>query len=266
MPGLEGAVEAVQAAGRRLLELQREGCELESKGHLDVVTRADREIHSFLSEQLSRLYPETPIWSEEGTASPPRPSSCWIIDPVDGTKNFGRGLPGFCVLAALQREGETVLSITAEPARGELFLAEKGAGAWRMTNGDAPRRLWLDESPVALGQAMLASGFPSGKRHRHLPTEPFLTLASQAMGVRRTGSTGLDLAYAAAGGFDAAWDWGLEAWDVAAGLLLVLEAGGRVSDWRGAPYRAGDPAGLIAGRAGIHAPLVEVLSAFQPGV
>src|SRR5262249_35172929 len=151
----------------------------------------------------------------------------WYVDPLDGTKNFARGYPAFSVTLALEQHGELVVGVVFDPLRRELFAAERGSGAFCND-----RRIRVSDA-VRLDQCLVATGFPSARGHGcsdgRLLTE--LSLATQ--GLRRTGSSALDLAYVASARLDAFWDIGLKPWDVAAGALLVSESGGRCSDLRG---------------------------------
>jgi len=181
---------------------------------------------------LEAAFPGIEVHSEEHPRAGSAPRY-WILDPLDGTKNFCHGHPYFCTSLALVESGLPVLAATLDPVRNELFTAVRGQGA--TLNGKR-----IEVSSVSeLRQAMVVSGFPSGKRHQTLDPGPFLRMARTCRALRRTGSTALDLAYVAAGRFDAVWDWGLEDWDVAAGWLLIEEAGGWAGGWDRGPYVLG---------------------------
>lgn len=256
---LATVTEFVHEAGEIVLECYARRVPSMEKGHLDIVTEADLAASAHLTERLRKAFPDHDVVCEEHPDSSPR-DICWIIDPLDGTKNFTHGHPFFCVSAARLEAGQPRIAITYDPIRRETFTAVLGQGAH--LNGEPIHVSGLER----LSQAMLTSGFPSGKRHRHLSPQPFLDIAREAQALRRTGSSALDLAYVAAGRFDAVWDWGLETWDLAAGLLLVAEAGGVCLDWRGQPYQLGTP-GIAAGNAALLQPLLAHLEkAMEPVV
>ena len=253
---LETVTGFVHQAGALVLEAFHRRVPAQPKGLLDVVTEADLASSELLTQLLRNAFPAHGVVSEEAHALGST-ETYWCIDPLDGTKNFCRGIPHFCVTIALIEGGFPTLAITHDPVRGETFTAERGGGAH--LNGAS-----LAVSQVApLDQAILASGFPSGKRHRDLDPQPFLEIARRAQGLRRTGSSALDLAYVAAGRFDAAWDWGLQPWDVAAGILLVREAGGVCSDWIGDPVSL-PPGGIIAANQPLHPALIHILKPLTP--
>lgn len=237
-----GEVTAILSqAGAILLDCFERHVPAQEKGFLDLVTEADLRASHLIAQQLEASFPGIEVHCEEhpraGTAS-----RYWILDPLDGTKNFCHGHPYFCTSLALIEAGEPVLAATFDPVRNELFTALRGQGA--ALNGRP-----IEVSGVGeLKHAMVASGFPSGKRHQTFDPGPFLRMARACRALRRTGSTALDLAYAAAGRFDAVWDWGLEDWDVAAGWLLVTEAGGWAGGWDGGAYALGRKDLLVSNR------------------
>jgi myo-inositol-1(or 4)-monophosphatase len=242
----------VHQAGALVLDAFHRGVAAHHKAPFDVVTEADHAASALLTQLLRDAFPQHGILSEEAPAFGPN-DTYWTIDPIDGTKNFCHGHPFFCVSAALIEQGAPILAITHDPVRNETFTAQKHHGAHR--NGQ-PIRVSQTSS---LNQALLTSGFPSGKRHRHLDPQIFVNIVNQAQAVRRTGSTALDLAYVAAGRFDAAWDCALEPWDVAAGLLLVTEAGGLTTDWAGRSSQLDSPS-LLAANPVLHAGLLQLLT------
>ncbi len=245
----------IEEAGQIVLDCFARRVPATHKSYLDVVTEADHAASALLSSRLRATFPSHGIVSEE--APPQGPSDlCWYIDPLDGTKNFAHGHPFFCVSAALLRDGLPIVAITHDPVRRETFTAELGGGAF--LNG-APIHVSAIED---LSQAMLASGFPSGKRHRALNPQPFHEISRVSQALRRTGSSALDLAYVACGRFDAAWDWGLEPWDVAAGLLLVTESGGLCTNWQGESFLPphASSTGLLASNSVLHPALLPLLA------
>jgi myo-inositol-1(or 4)-monophosphatase len=251
---LEAAVRIATKAGdliRRFFVDGDAGCA--AKGSLDIVTKADVEAARWIASEIRRTFPEDGLFCEESGQSDGVSGRVWYIDPLDGTKNFAHGVPHFCTMLALEEDGELRLAVIHDPMRRETFRSARGCGAYC-------NDVRLQVSAIAApSEAMVASGFPSGKRHRDLDAAPFHRVCAAVQGLRRSGCTGLDLAYVSCGRFDGMWDWGLEKWDLAAGLLLVNEAGGVCSDWDGQPYALGNP-GLIAAGPGLHEPLRLLLS------
>lgn len=240
MSDLEKAVAIAREAGACVRDCFLAGrTQAARKGHFDIVTAADTEAAALIASRLRAAFPADGLVCEENGEHDAAAGRRWFVDPLDGTKNFAHGLAHFCTMVACEDRGELALAVIYDPMREETFAAARGEGAW--LNG-APLRA---SAPGALASALVASGYPSSKRHAHLDPGPFLRIARAVQGLRRTGSTGLDLAYTACGRFDAVWDWGLEAWDIAAGLLIVQEAGGVCRNWRGETYRLGEP-GLVA--------------------
>lgn len=199
-----------------------DGMRVETKGQGDVVTDVDRRAEQAIVARLRAAFPTHGFLAEESGASD-GDTYRWIIDPIDGTLNFAHGLPHFCISIALACDGEVILAIVLDPLRGELFHAEKGGGAWL---GDA--RLQVSAC-ASLEQALLGAVFPKPASPLLVRFSPTLARAlAHAGGVRRSGSMVLDLAYVAAGRLDGFWEFGMQPWDIAAGSLLVKEAGGVV--------------------------------------
>jgi myo-inositol-1(or 4)-monophosphatase len=223
------AIKAARAAGNVILRAlpKRDSLVIHEKAHLDFVTEVDRLAEAEIIKELRRAFPTHGFLGEEsGQVGPTKPQ--WVIDPLDGTSNFLRGFPHFSVSIALVEKGEPVLGVVFDPLRDELFTAEKGRGA--LLNDRrlrvAPRR--------GIEGALIATGFPFRQRKLfddHLGMVKALLKTGEDL--RRTGSAALDLAYVACGRFDAYFEMGLQPWDIAAGTLLVREAGGQVTDMRG---------------------------------
>jgi myo-inositol-1(or 4)-monophosphatase len=249
---LEHAITIARGAGEIVLDCYRKRVECRLKGDFDVVTEADYIAESFILERLREFAPDHAILTEESGDNAKGHPYRWYVDPLDGTKNFAHGHACFCTMLALEHDGELELAVVFDPVRNEMFTAQRGRGAW--CNG-TPMAVSTVAHPAA---ALLTSGFPSSKRHRSSNTQVFLDMAMGCQGLRRTGCSGLDFAYVAAGRFDAVWDSGLEPWDVAPGMLLVREAGGQCTDWRGEPYRIGYP-DLFAANPVLHRALLPVL-------
>lgn len=248
---LDVAVEAVRAAGA--IQKARYGTALtvRHKGAVDLVTEVDLACEEAIRDILARRSPGTAILGEEGGKTG-EGSRVWIVDPLDGTTNFAHGVPVFCATVALEEDGAVVAGATYDPLRGELFTAQRGRGAF--LDGH-PLRV----SPQAtLNDGLLATGFAYTYRDDPRNFGAFADLTRASQGVRRLGSAALDLAYVAAGRFEAYWEADLKPWDVAAGRLLVEEAGGVVTGFSGAPYDHYMPA-VAASNGLVHAALLDVL-------
>ncbi len=226
-------------AGGLLRGFYEKGVATEYKGDVDLVTEADRASEKLIGEKLLAAFPEHGIYGEEGTRDRLDREYRWYIDPLDGTTNFAHGFPAFCVSMGLERrpaglaadqDGEIVAGVIYDPLRDEMFSAERGRGAW--LNG---RRLHVSKTPQ-LGEALTATGFPSQKRHGNPNVHFYQEITLRSHGVRRAGSAALDLAYVAAGRLDGYWEFSLNPWDTAAGVLLVEEAGGRVTHFDGGRF------------------------------
>lgn len=225
------AVEAALAAGRIQRSYFRQHLAIDKKGPIDLVTAADLAVERDFRQRIAARFPAHTVLGEEGATAEPPPESAfrWIVDPIDGTTNFAHGIALFCVSIALEIDGEIRLGVVYDPIGDELFTAERGGGA--RLNG-APMRVSQSQ---ALIDALLVTGFPYDTAHRARQVRVFGALLERTRGVRRLGSAALDLSYVAAGRFDAFWEEHLHAWDIAAGALLVAEAGGMVTDYRDQP-------------------------------
>jgi myo-inositol-1(or 4)-monophosphatase len=226
---LETALEIAREAGALLDKYFERRVSFELKGEYDLVTEADRASERLVVERLQTYFPSHSIVAEEGGGHQGSSDACWYVDPLDGTTNFAHGFPVYNVTLALERAGKLVAGCIYDPTRQEMFAAERGAGAW-LNN----RRIRVSQV-AKLEEALVATGFPSRRRHRDVNVHFFYQLAMVTHGVRRAGAAALDLAYVASGRLDAFWEFGLKPWDMAAGLLMVQEAGGQVSDMHGQP-------------------------------
>jgi len=230
------AAAIAREAGARLREFFSEGVATEYKGDVDLVTVADRTVEKLIRTRLSEVFPDHGMYGEEGTREKLEREFRWYVDPLDGTTNFAHGFPQFCVSMGLeqrpaglgpQQDGVLVAAVIYDPMRDELFSAERGRGA--KLNG---RPAQVSRIPD-LAEALVSTGFPSRKRHESPNIHFYHEFTLRSHGVRRAGSAALDLAYVAAGRLEAFWEFNLNPWDTAAGILLVAEAGGRVSDFSG---------------------------------
>jgi myo-inositol-1(or 4)-monophosphatase len=228
---------------------------VEHKSPLELVTEFDRASERFIVDGVSAAFPGDGLLAEEGSRREGG-AWCWYIDPLDGTTNFAHGLPHFAISIAGEREGTLEFGVVYDPMRGELFRAERGAGAYLND-----RRLQVSAAS-ALGQSLLVTGFPYDLRENpHNNLDLFAHMARQSLGVRRFGAAALDLAYVAAGRFDAYWELRLSPWDLAAGIVLVREAGGAVSRVDGGPDILSPPPSIAASNGRLHVDLLEALRA-----
>jgi myo-inositol-1(or 4)-monophosphatase len=226
---LDTAVEIARESGALLANFFERKIGFELKGEYDLVTEADRASERLIVERLSTHFPTHSIVAEEGGGIENSSEYCWYVDPLDGTTNFAHGFPVYNVTLGLERKGEMIAGVVYDPSRDELFAAEKGGGA-HLNN----RRIRVSAT-ASLDDALVATGFPSRKRHQNVNVHFYYQLAMVSHGVRRAGAAAIDLAYVASGRLDAFWEFGLNPWDMAAGMLLVTEAGGRCSDMNGNP-------------------------------
>jgi myo-inositol-1(or 4)-monophosphatase len=232
-PMLNIAVKAARRAGSIINRAALEGTALEvrAKRANDFVTQVDKAAEAAIIEVIRRAYPEHAILAEESGQTPSaRAEHCWVIDPLDGTTNFIHGFPQYCVSIAVRHRGATAHAVVYDPAKNELFTASRGRGAFL-----DDRRIRVSKCNQ-LKEALVGTGFPFREFSR---IEAYLaqlrTLMSASAGVRRAGAAALDLAYVACGRLDGFWEMGLAAWDMAAGALLIQEAGGLVGDFAGEP-------------------------------
>ena len=255
---LDFAIETAREAGRVLGErFGRASLEVTHKGDIDLVTESDLAAERLIVERIRSHYPRHAILAEESGASEQVGGGAgeykWIIDPLDGTTNYAHGYPCYCVSIALERAGVLLLGVIHDPTRDETFAAERGAGA--TLNG---RRIRVSEIND-LNEAMLCTGYPYDVRGRDNFVRNFKNFILHAQGVRRDGSAALDLAYVACGRFDGFWEEGLRPWDVAAGAVIVEEAGGRVSRYDDAPYDIYTPP-IMASNGLVHEAMMRVLA------
>ena len=222
---VDAAIEIAREAGQILLS--HRGVDFELKGDFDLVTAADRASEQLVMKRLQERFPDHGIVAEEGGRAEMHSEYRWYVDPLDGTTNFAHGFPMWNVTLAVECNGEVIAGVIFDPLNDELFACERGAGA--RLNG-APIRV---SAASKLNDALLATGFPSRRRHHDVNIHFYYQAAMITHGVRRGGSAALDLAYTACGRLDGFWEFGLNPWDMAAGTLLVHEAGGKLSGMRG---------------------------------
>ncbi|MGB7282618.1 MAG: inositol monophosphatase family protein [Candidatus Acidiferrum sp.] len=232
---LDAAMEIAQEAGKILREEFTRPVQISYKGDVDLVTQADKRSEQAIVTRLTRYFPEHSIAAEEGSGHEGGTEFRWHVDPLDGTTNFAHGYPCFSVSIALAQRGALLAGVVYNPFYEELFAAARGGGA--TLNG---KRIFVSKVDT-LATSLLCTGFSVHKRQASPNIHYYWDFTLRSHGVRRDGSAALDLASVAAGRFDGFWEFGLKPWDTAAGVLLIEEAGGKVSDFNGQPYQLGGP-------------------------
>jgi myo-inositol-1(or 4)-monophosphatase len=250
------AISASRKAG--IILKQRLGCpgRISHKGVIDIVTEMDRKAEALIIKEIRRAFPDHGILTEESPeikGSSTGVQKRWIIDPLDGTTNYAHGFPVFCVSIAFEKDGEVMFGVVYNPMLDEMFVAEKGKGS------SLNKKRIRVSSTKGLGHSLLATGFPYDVRSsRDNNLRNFSRFALKAQAIRRAGSAALDLCYAACGRFDGFWELRLKPWDTAASALIVKEAGGRVTDFKGNAFsiHSGE---CLASNGLIHEDMIAVL-------
>ena len=253
-PMLNIAIQAARSASKIILRFvdHLDAVDVSEKNHNDIVTQVDQLSEQEIISHIRKSYPNHSILGEEGGYSE-GDEYTWVIDPLDGTANFVHGFPQFAISIAVKRKEELEVAVIYDPLRQELFTATKGDGA-KLNN----RRMRVSEIKK-LDQALVGTGFPFRNSQHFKPyMNTFQTIFPLTAGVRRAGAAALDLAYVAAGRLDGFWEAALKEWDMAAGVLLIKEAGGYVTDYQGGDDFL-DSGNVIAGNPKIHKQLVEAV-------
>lgn len=253
---LNFAIETARDAGQILLEKYGRKIRVSKKGDINLVTEADLASEEMIIERIKSYHPKHSILAEEaGNAVVIGGENTWkwIIDPLDGTTNFAHGYPCFCVTLALEHAGEIVLGVTFDPTRNELFAAERGGGA--SLNGKPIR---VSETEL-LAEALIVTGFPYDFKRRDNFARHLTRFLMESRGVRRDGSAAIDMAYVACGRYDGFWEEGLNPWDMAAGLLLIEEAGGHVTGYDNSKFDIYRPP-ILASNGLIHDQMSKILT------
>ena len=236
-------------AGALLMRHFNRHIKIEYKGEADLVTVADRSSEELIRERIHQQWPGHGILGEEQGLSGAGSEYRWYVDPLDGTTNFAHGFPVFCVSLALEHKGQRIAGVVYDPTREEMFVAEQGSGAY------------LNQQPIhvsavtRLAESLVATGFPSHKRHKNPNIHFYHQITLRSHGVRRAGSAALDLCYVACGRLEAFWEFKLNPWDTAAGVLMVQEAGGRVTNFAGGDFNI-DSRETLASNGLIHETLM----------
>jgi myo-inositol-1(or 4)-monophosphatase len=241
--------EIAREAGALLMTYFREHLVVEYKGEADLVTKADRESEALIRERIHARWPSHDILGEEQGLVDTGSEYRWYVDPLDGTTNFAHGFPVFCVSMALEHMGSRIAALVYDPTRDEVFSAEQGNGAYI-------NQQRMHVSKVAnLAESLVATGFPSHKRHKNPNIYFYHQITLRTHGVRRAGSAALDLCYVASGRMEGFWEFNLNPWDTAAGVLIVEEAGGKVTDFQGGPFQI-DSRQTVASNGLVHEALL----------
>jgi myo-inositol-1(or 4)-monophosphatase len=251
---LEVALEAAREAGAVLLSEHSRPQKISYKGEVDLVTETDKRSEAIVVGRLRREFPDHRIVAEEGSSGAAGASRYeWHVDPLDGTTNFAHGYPCFAVSIGLLEDGKPLVGVVFNPVSDELFSAARGEGAF------------LNRKPIhvsdikKLATSLVSTGFPTHNRASNLNIHYYWQFTLRSHGVRRDGSAALDLCSVACGRFDAFWEFGLNSWDTAAGILMITEAGGAVTDLRGGSYRPGGPE-LLVTNGHIHAEMQQMMA------
>ena len=223
--------EIARQAGGLLMEHFHRKVVVEYKGDADLVTVADRQSETLIRDFIRKHWPSHDVLGEEQGLQDTGSDYRWYVDPLDGTTNFAHGYPVFCVSLALEHKGSRIAGVIFDPNRDELFAAERGSGAYLNQ-----QRIQVSKT-AKLAECLVATGFPSHKRHKNPNIFFYHQITLHTHGVRRAGSAALDLCNVACGRFDGFWEFNLNPWDTAAGVLIVEEAGGTVTDFSGEPFQ-----------------------------
>jgi myo-inositol-1(or 4)-monophosphatase len=246
-------LEVALSAARRAGEVLRSGFGTEHaityKGEVDLVTEVDEEAERVIKEELLGAFPTYGMLAEEGGGKAGEEDARWIVDPLDGTTNYAHGLPIFAVSIALERAGEVVVGVVYDPMRDETFVAERGGGA--ALNGE-PIRVSETEEPI---RALIATGLPYDRERMPEAMELFGRFAALSRGMRRLGAAALDLCYVACGRLDGYYERGIWPWDIAAGSLILEEAGGEITGYRGDALELGGKE-VVASNGRLHEAMI----------
>jgi myo-inositol-1(or 4)-monophosphatase len=254
---LSKELETALSAARRAGDVLRAGFGREHaityKGELDLVTEVDEEAERMIREELLGTFPTHGMLAEEGRELAGEGNARWIVDPLDGTTNYAHGLPIFCVSIALERDGEVVLGVVHDPMGEETFVAERSRGA---TLSGRPISVSDTDEPI---RALIATDFPYDRERMPETLELFGRFSALSRGMRRLGAAALDLCFVAAGRLDGYYMRGVRPWDLAAGSLIVREAGGKLTDYRGDEL-ALDGGEIVASNGRLHSAMTRLTS------
>jgi myo-inositol-1(or 4)-monophosphatase len=248
---LDRAIEIAREAGALLREGFNRPKQISYKGEVDLVTESDKRSEALVVARLRKHFPDHGIVAEEGGGAQAVARYCWHVDPLDGTTNFAHGYPCFAVSIGLAENGQPIVGAVFNPVYDELFAAARGEGAY--LNGERIRVSQVEK----LATSLVATGFPTHQRKKSANINYYWQFTLRSHGVRRDGAAALDLCAVACGRFDAFWEFGLKSWDTTAGIVIVEEAGGRITDLEGQPYSLGGPS-ILATNGRVHQEVLEV--------
>ncbi len=260
-PNIEDVVVWAKTAGQLLKDGFGEKHHIQHKSAIDLVTEMDKKSEAYLLGQIRGKFPtHTVIGEESGKTTGSDQDGVWLIDPLDGTSNYAHGLPIFSVSMAYQYQGQMQLGVVYDPMLDECYTAEKGQGAYLNE-----KRISVSDTQEMV-KAMLVTGFPYNVHHTQDDNlDYFANFIKNAQAVRRLGSAALDLCYVAAGRLDGYWEIQLQAWDAAAGILILAEAGGQVTKPDGTPFELAPPYAMVAANPIIHAKMLEIIRGTKNG-
>lgn len=251
---IEFAISVAKEAGALLRDRLNTNFQISHKGEINLVTEVDIASETLIRERIATRFPRHQVLAEEGGLAETSSEYRWIVDPLDGTTNYAHGYPIFCVSIGLEYRGEAIIGVVYDPMRDEMFTAERGSGAW-LNN----RKIHVSGTKELL-KSLLSTGFPYDIKTSTVTNLGHWTnFAMNAQALRRDGAAALDLCYVACGRFDGFWELNLSPWDMAAGGLMVREAGGQVSDFRGGEFSPYRPE-IIASNGLIHQRMIEVIA------
>jgi myo-inositol-1(or 4)-monophosphatase len=249
---LDFLINISKKAGEYLLSQTSEELHIEHKGRIDLVTNADKTSQDIIVKSIEEKFPDHAIIAEEGYDKAGKDGFAWYIDPIDGTTNFVHGVPMFCISIALYNEALPIIGLCHNPSNEETFYAERGKGAF--LNG---KQIYVSRTANLL-DSLVATGFPYKSENMDKVIKCFSNVVGNVQGIRRFGSAALDLSYVACGRFDVFWEMGLKPWDMAAGVLILEEAGGKVTGMNGAAFdlHKGD---IVASNKIIHKKFLQIM-------
>ena len=254
-PELIFMIDTARGAGEIVRQLYGQDHQVEHKGVIDLVTEADKRSEAYIIDRILTQFPDHGIMAEESGEQRLDNGQRWYIDPLDGTNNYAHDLPIFCVSIAYAENGRVEMGVIYDPMQDECFYAERGKGCF--LNG---RQLKISKT-TDLIESMLVTGFPYNiQSTSNTNLENFAKFAMLTQGVRRLGSAALDIAYVAAGRFDGYWEIGIKPWDIAAGTVMVEEAGGLITDLQGNPDYMKPPYAILTANPELHAKMLQVLN------
>lgn len=252
-PTLQEVIQFAQKAGDILQAGVGTDLNIQHKGRIDIVTKTDKLSENYLLDEIKKRYPHHTVFTEETGHHEGDADHCWYIDPLDGTANYAHGVPLYCVSIAYAKKQQLRLAVVLDPTRPECFSAESGKGAW--LNGKS-----IHVSGVSqLVDALLVTGFPYHTESVNNNLDNFRSFFFEAQSVRRLGSAALDLCYTACGRTDGYWQIQSHAWDMAAGALVLREAGGIVTNVAGEDEILQEPYDTVAATPLIHAAMLRIL-------